>query len=85
MPRLLRVLDGSFRRAVRVVARLYLGSPSYSHSRIVRHTLCPHTEPDGSYTVGAPGEAVDPRTIEPKKAGAKTPRSQRGAAAIAVP
>ncbi|OEJ56608.1 transcription factor [Streptomyces agglomeratus] len=50
--------------------------------------LLPHdrdTEPDGSYSVGAPGEAVDPRTIEPKKAGAKTPRSQRGAAAVAVP
>lgn len=50
--------------------------------------LLPHdrdTDPHGSYSVGAPGEAVDPRTIEPKKTGAKTPRSQRGAAAIALP
>ncbi|MFF4567596.1 DUF6009 family protein [Streptomyces sp. NPDC001435] len=29
---------------------------------------------------GAPGEAVDPRTIEPGRVGAKTPRSQRGGA-----
>lgn len=51
--------------------------------------LLPHdrdTDPDGSYRVGAPGEAVDPRTIAPKKVGDKTPRSQRGtAAAIALP
>ncbi|OEJ21495.1 transcription factor [Streptomyces agglomeratus] len=51
--------------------------------------LLPHdrdTEPEGSYSVGAPGEAVDPRTIAPKKVGDKTPRSQRGtAAAIALP
>lgn len=43
-------------------------------------------EPDpdsGLYCEGAPGEAVDPRTIEPKKPGAKTPRSQRGPAPIA--
>ncbi len=51
--------------------------------------LLPHdrdTEPEGSYSVGAPGEAVDPRTIAPKKVGDKTPRSQRGtSAAIALP
>ncbi|MPY32773.1 transcription factor [Streptomyces adustus] len=43
--------------------------------------LLPHdrdNQPDGPYSVGAPGEAVDPRTIEPGKVGAKTPRSQRG-------
>ncbi|MEU5893203.1 DUF6009 family protein [Streptomyces sp. NPDC047461] len=48
--------------------------------------LLPHdrdTLPDGLYREGAPGEAVDPRTIEPRKPGAKTPRSQRGPAAIA--
>ncbi len=47
--------------------------------------LLPHdrdTEPEGSYSVGAPGEAVDPRTIAPKKVGDKTPRSQRGTAAV---
>ncbi|MFB7174571.1 DUF6009 family protein [Streptomyces sp. NPDC056254] len=43
--------------------------------------LLPHdrdTEPDGLYQEGAPGEAVDPRTIEPRRVGDKTPRSQRG-------
>ncbi|MFF2653545.1 DUF6009 family protein [Streptomyces sp. NPDC058045] len=43
--------------------------------------LLPHdrdTEPHGVYREGAPGEAVDPRTIEPRKPGAKTTRSQLG-------
>lgn len=47
--------------------------------------LLPHDRdslPGGLYREGAPGEAVDPRTIEVKKVGAKTPRSQRGPAAI---
>ncbi|MFE4922341.1 DUF6009 family protein [Streptomyces sp. NPDC056661] len=46
--------------------------------------LLPHDRdnaPTGPYEVGAPGEAIDPRTIEPGKVGAKTPRSQRGHAA----
>ncbi|MFC8350990.1 DUF6009 family protein [Streptomyces sp. NPDC057280] len=41
--------------------------------------LLPHdrdTEPDGPYAVGAPGEAVDPGTLEAGKAGEKTTRSQ---------
>ncbi|MEU9304003.1 DUF6009 family protein [Streptomyces sp. NPDC048269] len=50
--------------------------------------LLPHdrdTEPDGLYQEGAPGEAVDPRTIEPRRVGEKTPRSQGGPdAAIAA-
>ncbi|MFE3687607.1 DUF6009 family protein [Streptomyces sp. NPDC059095] len=50
--------------------------------------LLPHdrdTEPDGVYQTGAPGEAIDPRTLEPQRAGEKTPRSQKGpAAAIAT-
>ncbi|GAA2469447.1 DUF6009 family protein [Streptomyces mauvecolor] len=50
--------------------------------------LLPHdrdTEPNGVYNVGAPGEAIDPRTLQPRRVGEKTPRSQRGpAAAIAV-
>ncbi|MFD9517916.1 DUF6009 family protein [Streptomyces sp. NPDC059979] len=43
--------------------------------------LLPHdrdTEPEGLYQEGAPGEAVDPRTIEPRRVGQKTPRSQGG-------
>jgi hypothetical protein len=47
--------------------------------------LLPHdrdTEPQGVYHQGAPGEAVDPRTIEPRKVGEKTPRSQCTAAAM---
>ncbi|MFD5065303.1 DUF6009 family protein [Streptomyces sp. NPDC058394] len=51
--------------------------------------LLPHdrdANPDGPYHEGAPGEAVDPRTIEPRRVGDKTPRSQRGpAAAITAP
>ncbi len=45
--------------------------------------LLPHDrdqDPDGIYAAGAPGEAVDPRTIEPRAVGEKTPRSQRGRA-----
>lgn len=41
--------------------------------------LLPHdrpNDPQGPYNEGAPGEAVDPRTIEPRCVGAKTPRSQ---------
>ncbi|WP_432021391.1 DUF6009 family protein [Streptomyces sp. 1222.5] len=44
--------------------------------------LLPHDrdrQPHGPYSVGAPGEAVDPRTISPGKVGAKTPRSQKTA------
>ncbi|MFD9053252.1 DUF6009 family protein [Streptomyces zaomyceticus] len=43
--------------------------------------LLPHdrdTEPEGVYRQGAPGEAVDPRTVEAKRVGEKTPRSQLG-------
>ncbi|MEV0186433.1 DUF6009 family protein [Streptomyces sp. NPDC050625] len=51
--------------------------------------LLPHDRdslPRGPYHVGAPGEAVDPRTIEPRNPGAKTPRSQgRTAIASATP
>ncbi|MFC8349575.1 DUF6009 family protein [Streptomyces sp. NPDC057280] len=48
--------------------------------------LLPHdrdTEPAGPYTVGAPGEAVDPRTIEAGKVGMKTTRSQGRSVQIA--
>ncbi|GAB2628162.1 DUF6009 family protein [Streptomyces capparidis] len=48
--------------------------------------LLPHdrdTDPTGDYAVGAPSEAVDPRTIAPGKAGAKTARSQSRTAQIA--
>ncbi|MFD4577889.1 DUF6009 family protein [Streptomyces sp. NPDC058417] len=41
--------------------------------------LLPHDrpdEPEGLYREGAPGEAVDPRTVRPRCVGAKTPRSQ---------
>ena len=47
--------------------------------------LLPHDRdslPGGLYREGAPGEAVDPRTIEVKKVGEKTPRAQRGPGAI---
>lgn len=41
--------------------------------------LLPHdrpNDPEGLYKKGAPGEAVDPRTIQPRRVGEKTPRSQ---------
>ncbi|WP_406182160.1 DUF6009 family protein [Streptomyces canus] len=47
--------------------------------------LLPHDRdslPGGLYREGAPGEAVAARTIEVKKVGEKTPRSQSGPAAI---
>lgn len=50
--------------------------------------LLPHdrdNDPTGPYEVGAPGEAVDPRTIEPGKVGAKTPRSQKGRSSAIAP
>ncbi|MFF8430575.1 DUF6009 family protein [Streptomyces sp. NPDC016566] len=51
--------------------------------------LLPHdrdSQPHGPYAVGAPGEAIDPRTIEPRNPGAKTDRSQgRTAIASATP
>ncbi|MFE6895130.1 DUF6009 family protein [Streptomyces sp. NPDC057694] len=43
--------------------------------------LLPHdrdANPTGLYQEGAPGEAVDPRTVVPKQPGQKTERSQRG-------
>ncbi|MER7847416.1 DUF6009 family protein [Kitasatospora sp. NPDC096077] len=46
--------------------------------------LLPHDrdlDPDGLYAAGAPGEAVDPRTVRPRTVGQKTPRSQRGISA----
>lgn len=49
--------------------------------------LLPHDRdslPDGLYREGAPGEAVDPRTIAPKHPGSKTPRSQCGSVPIAT-
>ncbi|MEW2426248.1 DUF6009 family protein [Streptomyces sp. NPDC017943] len=49
--------------------------------------LLPHdrpNEPDGPYRVGAPGEAVDPRTVRPGRVGCKTSRSQDGGNGCAV-
>ncbi|MGW7319446.1 DUF6009 family protein [Streptomyces sp. NPDC054865] len=49
--------------------------------------LLPHdrdSDPTGDYAVGAPGEAIDPRTIAPGSAGSKTLRSQKGSAADIV-
>ncbi|MGW7673251.1 DUF6009 family protein [Streptomyces sp. NPDC054775] len=49
--------------------------------------LLPHdrdADPRGLYRQGAPGEAVDPRTVQPKRVGLKTPRSQRGPAVVST-
>ncbi|GAA2340024.1 DUF6009 family protein [Streptomyces kunmingensis] len=48
--------------------------------------LLPHDRdalPDGVYRRGAPGEAVDPRTVDVQKTGGKTSRSQGGDMATA--
>ncbi|WP_228984248.1 DUF6009 family protein [Streptomyces sp. DH12] len=50
--------------------------------------LLPHdrpNDPEGLYKEGAPGEAVDPRTIQPRRVGEKTPRSQGELAAKIAP
>ncbi|MBM9624489.1 DUF6009 family protein [Streptomyces zhihengii] len=50
--------------------------------------LLPHdrpNEPEGLYKEGAPGEAVDPRTVLPRCVGEKTPRSQGKCSGTAVP
>ncbi|MEU6631904.1 DUF6009 family protein [Streptomyces parvus] len=50
--------------------------------------LLPHdrdNDPDGLYQEGAPGEAIDPRTIRPRRVGQKTWRSQRGPAPMTAP
>ncbi|WP_229900795.1 DUF6009 family protein [Streptomyces capoamus] len=44
-----------------------------------RILLLPHdrdSRPNGPYAVGAPGEVVDPRTIQPTNPGMNTDRSQ---------
>ncbi|MFF9914885.1 DUF6009 family protein [Streptomyces sp. NPDC013457] len=43
--------------------------------------LLPHdrdTDPKGVYATGAPAEAIDPRTLEPRCKGSKTERSEGG-------
>ncbi|MFF5714425.1 DUF6009 family protein [Streptomyces sp. NPDC012756] len=40
------------------------------------------SRPDRLYREGTPGEAVDPRTVAPKRPAAKTPGSQSGSAAV---
>jgi hypothetical protein len=49
--------------------------------------LLPHDrdeQPDGLYATGAPSEAVDPRTIQPRVKGYKTERSEGGPASAAM-
>ncbi|MFE6131935.1 DUF6009 family protein [Streptomyces sp. NPDC056437] len=43
--------------------------------------LLPHdrdSDPEGVYATGAPAEAIDPRTLEPRSKGSKTERSEGG-------
>jgi hypothetical protein len=49
--------------------------------------LLPHdrdTEPEGLYAMGAPAEAIDPRTVTPGAKGRKTERSEGGPPSTAV-
>ncbi|GGU62492.1 MULTISPECIES: DUF6009 family protein [Streptomyces] len=76
----------AYHRDGRMVGYAVLGNtakPSRASGTFRRRVfwLLPHdrdSEPDGLYTTGAPAEAVDPRTLEPRIKGYKTERSEGG-------
>ncbi|MER6850572.1 DUF6009 family protein [Streptomyces flaveolus] len=76
----------AYHRDGRMVGYAVLGTtakPSRASGTFRRRVfwLLPHdrdSEPDGLYTTGAPAEAVDPRTLEPRVKGYKTERSEGG-------
>ncbi|WP_327071994.1 DUF6009 family protein [Kitasatospora sp. NBC_01302] len=81
----------AYHRGGRMVGYAQLGpgaKPSRSSGTFRRRVfwLLPHdrdTEPEGLYATGAPAEAVDPRTVEPRSKGRKTERSEGRAASSA--
>ncbi|MER7195810.1 DUF6009 family protein [Streptomyces flaveolus] len=76
----------AYHRDGRMIGYAVLGTtakPSRASGTFRRRVfwLLPHdrdSEPDGLYTTGAPAEAVDPRTLEPRVKGYKTERSEGG-------
>ncbi|WP_318219174.1 DUF6009 family protein [Streptomyces sp. SCL15-6] len=76
----------AYHRDGRMVGYAVLGAtakPSRASGTFRRRVfwLLPHdrdSEPDGLYITGAPAEAVDPRTLEPRVKGYKTERSEGG-------
>ncbi|MFE5327306.1 DUF6009 family protein [Embleya sp. NPDC055664] len=76
----------AFHRDGRMVGYALLGpgarsSPASGTYRRRVFWLAPHDRdrvPDGAYVSGAPSEAVDPRTLEPRVPGYKTERSEGG-------
>ncbi|MGJ5756559.1 hypothetical protein FB563_8305 [Streptomyces puniciscabiei] len=82
----------AYHRDGRMIGYAILGpeaKPSRSSGTFRRRVfwLLPHdrdTAPDGLYAIGAPAEAVDPRTLAPRAKGRKTERSE-GAAGLSQP
>ncbi|MFJ3213786.1 DUF6009 family protein [Streptomyces flaveolus] len=76
----------AYHRDGRMIGYAVLGAtakPSRASGTFRRRVfwLLPHdrdSEPDGLYSTGAPAEAVDPRTLEPRVKGYKTERSEGG-------
>jgi hypothetical protein len=76
----------AYHRDGRMIGYAVLGTtakPSRASGTFRRRVfwLLPHdrdSEPDGLYSTGAPAEAVDPRTLEPRVKGYKTERSEGG-------
>ncbi|MEV0282141.1 DUF6009 family protein [Streptomyces sp. NPDC050610] len=82
----------TYHRHGRLVGYAVLGpgaKPSRASGTYLRRVfwLAPHDrdeQPDGLYASGAPSEAVDPRTLEPRVKGYKTERSEGGPASDAM-
>lgn len=81
-----------YSRGGRMVGYAVLGptaKPSRQSGTYLRRVfwLLPHDrdlQPDGTYSTGAPSEAVDPRTLAPRVKGYKTERSEGGPASAAM-
>ncbi|MEV7003693.1 DUF6009 family protein [Streptomyces sp. NPDC093982] len=82
----------AYHRDGRMVGYALLGPrarPSRSSGTFRRRVfwLLPHDRdsvPDGLYAIGAPAEAIDPRTLAPGNRGRKTERSEGGPPSLAM-
>lgn len=82
----------AYHRGGRMVGYALLGptaKPSRASGTFRRRVfwLLPHdrdSQPEGRYAKGAPAEAVDPRTLQPRTKGYKTERSQGGPPSTAM-
>ncbi|MEU8550573.1 DUF6009 family protein [Streptomyces roseoverticillatus] len=82
----------AYHRDGRMVGYALLGpaaKPSRSSGTFRRRVfwLLPHdrdSDPEGLYATGAPAEAVDPRTLDPRVKGSKTERSEGGPPSTAM-